>query len=1012
MDGRDLESLFECFRARGDIDALAEVFDRVAPRLLEVARHLSRDEARAEDLVQGTFVAAIEGAKSFDGERELVAWLIGILANRAKQARERGLRRPDPERLAEPSAIDPVERAEVAEFAAALDAALAQVPEAYRDVLRIHLAEARKPKEIARQLDREPGLVRVQLHRGFQHLRRVLPPGFALGGAVVMAPPRGMAAVREMVLGEAVRSPVAVASTAGTGLLLGGALMSKQLGIGLVTVLAGALLWFGWRGGDGLEGPSEPIEHAPVTAELPAAAVEETVALGDPAESLRVAIEEDSAAVADDPYGSLTLHLHWADGTPAEQVRLRLKPRGESRSFQDIFHSTTDAAGEIVVDRIHEGRVNVSFDRCQRQERFEVERGRHNEVKLEVPRGVDVVGRIVDGQDVPVNGARIWTDGGDWLGCASPVGSSGPDGSFLLRSLDLHSRIFATAPREGASIWVDSKDLETDGEGRRLAELQLGGTCAAAEGTVTDSAGDPVAGARVAILCHSTRMSRNRRRAPFPSTLTDERGEWRLDGLVVGRADVLVSAPRFALFERRLDLEDERDNRIDASLNRGFTVRGKVTMADGSPGAKVGVTVERGSRASQFHPVGTSTDEAGEYVLENVSAGEVTLTATGDTQRTMSTTKLTGRVGDELSWNVEFGGGNTITGYAIDEETGGYLPGWEVRASCPSNPITEMTTTIGAGRFTLSGLLDEPYDITLVTPGPDPQARAYVQGVRPGPEDVVLVAWPEPKPSAFVLGRVLGPDGVPVRPTKISARQRDGRGSVRDVIWSEGERFKLGPLVATRYRVYLSFDDLPGLAYELELGEGEEHDLGDIQLERPGQVELTLRGPNGEALAEHSTVYLRWPDIMIVSVLETEDGFVFESDPMREGTYRLAVTSSNLALTRPCLIEVHPGETTTMEPTLAAGHYLGFFISVPEGEELPNELRFLVRNEAGEVLVDETREPSTQQGLTFLMFTTSLPQGNYTYSGTSKEGWAAKGTCSVTAEMEEWATVDVELFRE
>src|SRR5215831_12214403 len=102
-----LEALFERYRREADLDALAEVFDRTAAQLLKVAVHLTRDEAQAEDLVQATFLAAIEHAERFDASRELVPWLTGILANKAKLARALSARSPDPKRLSERASEDP-----------------------------------------------------------------------------------------------------------------------------------------------------------------------------------------------------------------------------------------------------------------------------------------------------------------------------------------------------------------------------------------------------------------------------------------------------------------------------------------------------------------------------------------------------------------------------------------------------------------------------------------------------------------------------------------------------------------------------------------------------------------------------------------------------------------------------------------------------------------------------------------------------------------------------------------
>ena len=89
---RDLESLFERYARRGDVGALEQVFDGAAPELLRIALHLSHDATQAEDLVQATFVRAIENAARFEPGRALLPWLIGILAHEAARARRDGRR--------------------------------------------------------------------------------------------------------------------------------------------------------------------------------------------------------------------------------------------------------------------------------------------------------------------------------------------------------------------------------------------------------------------------------------------------------------------------------------------------------------------------------------------------------------------------------------------------------------------------------------------------------------------------------------------------------------------------------------------------------------------------------------------------------------------------------------------------------------------------------------------------------------------------------------------------------
>ncbi len=54
------EKLFRRYLRTGRPADLAEVFDLIAPELMRMARHLTRDEAEAEDLVQVTWLIAIE----------------------------------------------------------------------------------------------------------------------------------------------------------------------------------------------------------------------------------------------------------------------------------------------------------------------------------------------------------------------------------------------------------------------------------------------------------------------------------------------------------------------------------------------------------------------------------------------------------------------------------------------------------------------------------------------------------------------------------------------------------------------------------------------------------------------------------------------------------------------------------------------------------------------------------------------------------------------------------------
>ncbi|HUR29159.1 MAG TPA: sigma-70 family RNA polymerase sigma factor, partial [Planctomycetota bacterium] len=254
MNEHGIDRLFLRYRKQGDPAALGAVFDRAAPELYKLALHLVRNPIEAEDVLQATFVAAIEGADSFDASRPLMPWLTGILARQAGLARRRARRVVEEDRLTPRFSEDPAESAALKEFSEELVVALQALPDTYREVLWLHLADGRRPAEIAHDLNRAPGTVRMQMHRGLDLLRRSLPTGFSALGGVGFGGARGLDAIRADVLAEAaVRHPSAPLAPTGAppapaplfSISLGGAFASLPwlLGAALFAALAGVAWW-------------------------------------------------------------------------------------------------------------------------------------------------------------------------------------------------------------------------------------------------------------------------------------------------------------------------------------------------------------------------------------------------------------------------------------------------------------------------------------------------------------------------------------------------------------------------------------------------------------------------------------------------------------------------------------------------------------------------------------------------------------------------------------------------
>jgi len=139
-----------------------------------LALHLVRDSARADDLVQETFLAALE--RRPDQGRSLRPWLRRVLQVRfafGQRSEARRLAREEegasPEGL--PSSDELVENAEAH---AMLVRALTKLREPYRTALLLRYFEEKSPQEIAASQGLPASTVRSHLKRGLDELRERL----------------------------------------------------------------------------------------------------------------------------------------------------------------------------------------------------------------------------------------------------------------------------------------------------------------------------------------------------------------------------------------------------------------------------------------------------------------------------------------------------------------------------------------------------------------------------------------------------------------------------------------------------------------------------------------------------------------------------------------------------------------------------------------------------------------------------------------------------------------------
>jgi RNA polymerase sigma-70 factor, ECF subfamily len=186
---------------QGDESAFAELIDRYGAMMLRVAQMYVRDRATAEEVVQETWLAVLNGIDRFEGRSSLKTWLFRILTNRAKTRGERDGRvlpfsalagageedepAVDPDRFLGPDSRTPgawaspprgwpQERLLQRETLGVIEMAIEDLPDAQRAVIQLRDVAGWTPMEVSDALDITDGNQRVLLHRARSKVRAAL----------------------------------------------------------------------------------------------------------------------------------------------------------------------------------------------------------------------------------------------------------------------------------------------------------------------------------------------------------------------------------------------------------------------------------------------------------------------------------------------------------------------------------------------------------------------------------------------------------------------------------------------------------------------------------------------------------------------------------------------------------------------------------------------------------------------------------------------------------------------
>jgi RNA polymerase sigma-70 factor (ECF subfamily) len=165
--------------ARGDEDALAELYDRMSRVAYGLALRVLRDERHAEDAVQEAFLQVWRSAATFRAERAKAStWILTLVHRRAVD-----LVRREERRQAEPlqDGAEVGQAGEQTEEAAWLrferervQSALRQLPDVQREALELAYYGGFSQSELADRLGVPLGTIKSRMFAGLARLRELL----------------------------------------------------------------------------------------------------------------------------------------------------------------------------------------------------------------------------------------------------------------------------------------------------------------------------------------------------------------------------------------------------------------------------------------------------------------------------------------------------------------------------------------------------------------------------------------------------------------------------------------------------------------------------------------------------------------------------------------------------------------------------------------------------------------------------------------------------------------------
>ncbi|MDF9745116.1 carboxypeptidase regulatory-like domain-containing protein [Natrinema salsiterrestre] len=653
--------------------------------------------------------------------------------------------------------------------------------------------------------------------------------------------------------------------------------------------------------------------------------------------SEEVAVEAGATTTAD-----VTLEPVPTDGTLEGTVTdTDGEPIADATVTVGDQQTTTDENGTYSLE-LEAGEYSLAvsadgYEDASRTVTVEVETTTTADVTVEERAG-SVEGTVTDADDEPIAGASVTV--GD------QETTTDENGTY---SLELEPGEYTLAV--SAEGYVDASETVTVEAGATATAdvtLEPVPTDGTLEGTVTDTDGEPIAGATVTV--------------GDQQTTTDDNGTYSLE-LEAGEYTLAVSAEGYEDASEDVTVEVESTTTADVTLEeRTGSVEGTVTDADDEPIADA--TVTAGDET-------VTTDENGTYTLE-LEPGEYTLDVSADGYETVS---------EDVTVDADATTTADVTLEAVDGTLEGTV------TDTDGDAIADATVTVGDQETTTdengSYSLDlEPGEYTLAVSAEgyeDASRTVSVEADATRTADVTL----EPVPTDGTLeGTVSDTEGEPIADATVAV-------SDQQTTTDDNGTYSL-ELEAGEYALAVSAEGYEDASQNVSI-EVETTTTADVTLEEAtGAVEGTVTDADGEPVADATVT------AGDETVTTGENGtYALELEP---GEYTLAVSAEGYEDASQN-VTVEADATTTADVTL-------------DVEPTEGTLEGTVTDEDGDAIANATvaagdRQTTTDDNGTYEL---DLEAGDYAVT-VSAEGYE-DASQNVTIDVDATTTLDVALQSE